>query len=210
MVVRGEWSAPSHDQEVAVGDWSAGRGRQKRPGAITSNRIQLASHARDRRFSERAARAAGFAQRRWHEENEIEEEKFLSAIWLRGHSLRCSKIHPNVYRDEFSKRAARVNAGDNSPERRRLELERLLIEEFRTSGARFFFDPTRPRQSLDGSKTARRWPRPRLSLRAPSRGRSRAQRELRACDWPLAQGDADEFQSHSAHLVVNDLGELVS
>jgi FRG domain len=77
----------------------------------------------------------------WHQENEIEEEKFLSAIWLRGHSLRCSKIHPNVYRDEFSKRAARVNAGDNSPERRRLELERVLIEEFRTSGARFFFDP---------------------------------------------------------------------
>ena len=31
-----------------------------------------------------------------------------------------------------------------------------------------------------------------------------------ACDRRRAEGDAEELRQHGAHLVVNDLGELVS
>ncbi len=74
----------------------------------------------------------------WHAEHGITEERFLSGVWFRG-SGRChpNPLRPGVYRDDFTARAKVVPYGGTSLEQKRLELERRMIEDFRTSGAVF-------------------------------------------------------------------------
>src|SRR5262245_20522416 len=72
----------------------------------------------------------------WHEAHAITERKFLSGVWLRGNG-RCYPLplRPGVYRDNFSQRA-QLTHGANAEEKR-LNLERQMLYEFRTSGSVF-------------------------------------------------------------------------
>jgi hypothetical protein len=58
---------------------------------------------------------------------------YHSRAWFRGHSKRTYKLEPGVYRDEFTKHALTFYGKD--AERKRLNLEREMLSEFRTAGA---------------------------------------------------------------------------
>jgi hypothetical protein len=70
----------------------------------------------------------------WHKTQHIGEEKFLSGVWFRGSgNIYPVPLRPGVYRDSFTAEAKLIyGAGD---EEKRLNLERHMLSEFRTSGA---------------------------------------------------------------------------
>ena len=72
----------------------------------------------------------------WHQAHAITEQRFLSGVWLRGNG-RCYSVplRPGVYRDDFSQRAQLTYGVD--VEEKRLNLERQMLYEFRTSGSVF-------------------------------------------------------------------------
>src|SRR5262249_50252845 len=72
----------------------------------------------------------------WHETHAITEQNFLSGVWLRGNG-RCYTVPltPGVYRDQFYQRAQLTYGAD--AEQKRLNLERQMLYEFRTSGSVF-------------------------------------------------------------------------
>ena len=73
----------------------------------------------------------------WHKKYNIVEKSFLSKVWLRGNGEPYkAPLSPSVYREDFTDRALSVGYGANEEEKR-LNLEREMLNEFRTSGAVF-------------------------------------------------------------------------
>ncbi len=73
----------------------------------------------------------------WHKLHKIEERRFQSEVWFRGAGKVYEKpLEPGVYRADFTKRAKNYHMG--SEEERRLQMERVMLDEFRTVGAAFF------------------------------------------------------------------------
>jgi len=70
---------------------------------------------------------------KWHTAAKITGPDAHRRVWYRGHSKRVYLITPTVYRDEFTKRAQKIYGKDI--EEKRLNLEREILSEFRTSGA---------------------------------------------------------------------------
>jgi hypothetical protein len=80
----------------------------------------------------------------WYKAKNIQEEqKSLSTVWYRGMGrIREDACQPGVYRDEFTKRAQTIYGPPGEPERRRLNLEREIHNEFRTIGAQYIKNNT--------------------------------------------------------------------
>jgi hypothetical protein len=77
--------------------------------------------------------------RNWYALHNVQEERSASGVWYRGmSSVRKDALHPGVYRQDFSDRSARLYG--NTHEEKRLNLEREMLSEFRTTGAKYF-DP---------------------------------------------------------------------
>jgi hypothetical protein len=75
--------------------------------------------------------------RKWHSKHKISETRFLGGVWFRGVSeVFPLPLAPGVYRDDFTARAHASSFGADL-ESKRLGVERLMLEEFRTSGARY-------------------------------------------------------------------------
>jgi hypothetical protein len=70
---------------------------------------------------------------KWHASQKISASDVLRRVWYRGHSDHNYVLWPGVYRDEFTAAAAHMY-GKNK-EDKRLNLEREMLSEFRTSGA---------------------------------------------------------------------------
>jgi len=74
----------------------------------------------------------------WYRKWNIDERKFLSEIWFRGHGgVYPNPLRPGVYRDEFTKRAKVFKFGKDVEEKR-LNVEQRMLAEFRASGAILF------------------------------------------------------------------------
>lgn len=73
-----------------------------------------------------------------HNKHKITARGFHDHPWFRGEPKLGHRLEPGVYRDPFSKRA-KIEQGKKLEEKR-LNLERQMISEFRTSGA-IFMDP---------------------------------------------------------------------
>lgn len=71
----------------------------------------------------------------WATEHKSATRGFHDHPWFRGHCEVGHKLEPGVYRDPFSKRAGSEQGKDL--EEKRLNLERQMVSEFRTSGAVF-------------------------------------------------------------------------
>jgi hypothetical protein len=69
----------------------------------------------------------------WHDCNRINEPDVHLRVWYRGHSDQTYILWPGVYRPEFT--AASVTMYGEDAEKKRLNLERHMMDEFRTSGA---------------------------------------------------------------------------
>jgi hypothetical protein len=75
---------------------------------------------------------------RWQETHKIKEESFLSGVWFRGNGeLYTAPLEPGIYRKEPTERA-QCRPGKKTLEEKRLDLERHILAEFRTTGAPFF------------------------------------------------------------------------
>jgi FRG domain len=73
----------------------------------------------------------------WYQDRNIpQRDKSLSGVWYRGMGrVRDDACQPGVYRDEFTERSKKHYGPDL--ERKRLNLEREVHNEFRTTGAYF-------------------------------------------------------------------------
>jgi hypothetical protein len=69
----------------------------------------------------------------WHDDNKINEPDVHLRVWYRGHSDQTYTLWPGVYRHEFTAASKTMYGGD--AEKKRLNLERHMLDEFRTSGA---------------------------------------------------------------------------
>ena len=74
---------------------------------------------------------------KWHHTHNIPDQKFLSGVWFRGNgTIYPVPLRPGVHRDDFTIIAQKRSHGTNDEEKR-LNLERAMLDEFRTSGAVF-------------------------------------------------------------------------
>jgi hypothetical protein len=72
----------------------------------------------------------------WYEEQKPHADKFLSGVWLRGVSRNYkSPLCPGIYREEVNNKLGLTN--QNPDESKRLNFERILLNEFRLSGANY-------------------------------------------------------------------------
>lgn len=69
----------------------------------------------------------------WHGRHQVGVPDAHRRIWYRGHSDHRYLLWPGVYRDSFTHSARRIYG--KGPEEKRLNLEREMLSEFRTSGA---------------------------------------------------------------------------
>lgn len=69
----------------------------------------------------------------WQKRNPLSAPDAHRRIWYRGHSDHSYIVRPGVYRDEFTEASTRIYG--NGPEEKRLNLEREMMSDFRTSGA---------------------------------------------------------------------------
>jgi hypothetical protein len=69
----------------------------------------------------------------WHDRNRINAADVHLRVWYRGHSDQTYILWPGVYRPEFT--AASITMYGEDAEKKRLNLERHMLDEFRTSGA---------------------------------------------------------------------------
>jgi hypothetical protein len=69
----------------------------------------------------------------WHTSNGINAPDVHPRVWYRGHSDQDYELWPGVYRPEFTA-ASKTRSGEDAEEKR-LDLERHMLGEFRTSGA---------------------------------------------------------------------------
>jgi len=76
----------------------------------------------------------------WSDKYNISKRGFHNRSWFRGHSKRSYNLEPGVYREQFTKQA-QAWKGSNL-ENKRLNLEREMLSEFRTSGA-ILLDPNK-------------------------------------------------------------------
>lgn len=73
----------------------------------------------------------------WHSKNPGLPQRFHAGVWYRGlGQLYPAPLRPGVYRDPFTSRSASMYGG--TPEEKRLNTEREMLVEFRTTGAAFF------------------------------------------------------------------------
>lgn len=72
----------------------------------------------------------------WHNKHSQPGTGMLSNLWYRGVNVDFGDQAPGVYRDDFTKRAAKLVVGGDI-EDNRLRLERDMISNFRTAGAAF-------------------------------------------------------------------------
>lgn len=70
---------------------------------------------------------------KWHVSQKISASDVHRRVWYRGHSDHRYMLWPGVYRSEFTAAAAHMYGKDQ--EAKRLNLEREMLSEFRTSGA---------------------------------------------------------------------------
>jgi hypothetical protein len=70
---------------------------------------------------------------KWHTTNNIVGADTHRRVWYRGHEDESYLLWPGVYRDDFTACAATMYGKDG--EGKRLNLEREMLSEFRTSGA---------------------------------------------------------------------------
>ncbi len=73
------------------------------------------------------------AIKQWHSDMEIKPWGTHTRAWFRGHSKRSYNLEPGVYRDAFTKQLGQVSGADE--EESRLELERQMLQEFRSLSA---------------------------------------------------------------------------
>jgi FRG domain len=69
----------------------------------------------------------------WHDRNRIDAAEVHRRVWYRGHSDQTYALWPGVYRPHFTD--ASVTMYGKGAEEKRLNLEREMLSEFRTSGA---------------------------------------------------------------------------
>lgn len=69
----------------------------------------------------------------WHIRHPVGSPDVHRRVWYRGHSDHTYVLWPGVYRDRFAKSSKRLYGKDD--EAKRLNLEREMLSEFRTSGA---------------------------------------------------------------------------
>lgn len=73
----------------------------------------------------------------WRRKHNIPDQKFLSGVWFRGNgTVYPVPLRPGVYREDFTE-SARAQMYGTDDEAKRLNLERYMLDEFRTSGAVF-------------------------------------------------------------------------
>ncbi len=77
---------------------------------------------------------------KWNDQHKIPKRGYHSHAWFRGHDKRTYKLEPGVYREGFTKQAQTIYGKDL--ESKRLNLEREMLSEFRTTGATML-DPNR-------------------------------------------------------------------
>lgn len=70
----------------------------------------------------------------WHDCNRINPPEVHLLVWYRGHSDQTYILWPGVYRPEFTTASVKTMYGKDA-EDKRLNLERHMLDEFRTSGA---------------------------------------------------------------------------
>jgi FRG domain len=70
---------------------------------------------------------------KWHDDLRMSDPDAHRRVWYRGHDQTTYALHPGVYRNNFTAVADKRKESD--PELRRLNLERHLLAEFRTTGA---------------------------------------------------------------------------
>jgi hypothetical protein len=69
----------------------------------------------------------------WQKRHPLSAPDAHRRIWYRGHSDHSYIVWPGVYREDFTKSSKRIYG--NGAEAKRLNLEREMISDFRTSGA---------------------------------------------------------------------------
>jgi hypothetical protein len=70
---------------------------------------------------------------KWHDRHKVNAPDAHRTVWYRGHSDQTYVLWPGVYRDSFTASSASIY-GPNAEEKR-LNRERDMLDEFRTSGA---------------------------------------------------------------------------
>lgn len=71
--------------------------------------------------------------KRWHDRHPITALDAHRRVWYRGHSDQAYMLWPGVYRENSTKSSKGIYGKDD--EAKRLNLERDILSEFRTSGA---------------------------------------------------------------------------
>jgi hypothetical protein len=72
----------------------------------------------------------------WHQKHWKAESGMLSQLWYRGVNAHFANQAPGVYREKFTERARRLKPRQGL-EKRRLRLEREILDQFRSAGATF-------------------------------------------------------------------------
>jgi len=70
---------------------------------------------------------------KWHNQHDVGVPDAHRRVWYRGHSDHTYVLRPGVYRDSFTRSSKRLYG--KGIEEKRLNLEREMLSEFRTSGA---------------------------------------------------------------------------
>jgi hypothetical protein len=70
---------------------------------------------------------------RWQGVHPVDARDPHRRVWYRGHGDHAYRLWPGVYRDDFTRSSDAFYGG--GPEKKRLNLEREMLSEFRTSGA---------------------------------------------------------------------------
>jgi hypothetical protein len=71
----------------------------------------------------------------WHDNNRTNAPYAHPRVWYRGHSDQSYELWPGVYRPDFTEASKTTLSYGEDAEERRLNLERHMLGEFRTSGA---------------------------------------------------------------------------
>ena len=71
--------------------------------------------------------------KKWHVQNKIDAPDAHRQVWYRGHSDDAYALWPGVYKERFTTASSTIYGED--AEEKRLNLERVMLNEFRISGA---------------------------------------------------------------------------
>jgi hypothetical protein len=70
---------------------------------------------------------------RWQDKHPVDARDPHRRVWYRGHTNHAYRLWPGVYRDDFTRSSHSFYGGGQ--EKKRLNLEREMLSDFRTSGA---------------------------------------------------------------------------